>query len=71
MPKPARSAAHQLLQMFRIPGDHLVLVRRRALAEAHSHAAEPDRRDFQIAASQFALLYFFLLQKVKSNAGSY
>jgi hypothetical protein len=36
--------------------DHLLLVCRRTVAKAHSHAAEPDRRDFQIAFSKFALL---------------
>ena len=38
--------------------DHLLLVRGRAVAEAHAHAAEAEGRDFQVAASQFALLHF-------------
>ena len=38
-------------------GDHLLLVRRRAVAKAHAHAAEADGRDFQVALSEFALLH--------------
>ena len=38
-------------------GDHLLLVGRRAVAEAHPHAAEAESRDFQIAFSEFALLH--------------
>ena len=30
----------------------------RAVAKAHSHAAEPDGRDLQVAVSEFALLHF-------------
>jgi len=42
--------------------DHLLPVSgRRAVAVAHSHAAEPDRRDFQVAVSEFAFLHFQLL----------
>src|SRR6266496_1047288 len=37
--------------------DHLLLVLRRTVAKAHSHAAEPDCRDFQIALPKFALLH--------------
>ena len=40
-------------------GDHLLLVFGRTVAEAHSHAAEPDGRNFQVALSKFALLHFF------------
>jgi hypothetical protein len=36
---------------------HLLLVRRRAVAEAHAHAAEPQRGHFQIALSKFAFLH--------------
>ena len=35
----------------------VLLVDRRTVAEAHSHAAEPDGRDFQVALSKFALLH--------------
>ena len=38
-------------------GHHLLLVLGRSVAEAHSHAAQPDGRDFQIAVSKFALLH--------------
>ena len=38
--------------------DHLLLVHRRAIAEAHAHAAEAEGRDFQIAVSEFAFLHF-------------
>jgi hypothetical protein len=41
--------------------DHLLLVCRRAVRKAHSHAAEPDRRDFQVAFSEFAFLHSLLL----------
>jgi len=43
-------------------GDHLLLVRSRTEAEAHAHAAEPEGRDFEVAASQFPLLHFVLLR---------
>ena len=36
-------------------GNHLLPVTRRAVTEAHAHAAQPDGRDFQIAVSKFAL----------------
>ena len=39
--------------------DHLLLVCSRTVAEAHSHAAEPESRNFQVAFSQFALLHCF------------
>src|SRR5229473_2538118 len=38
-------------------GDHLLLVCRRTVAKAHSHAAEADRRDFEIAPSERSLLH--------------
>src|SRR5262249_47991748 len=38
-------------------GDHLLFIRRRAVAKAHSHTTEPERRHFQVAISQFALLH--------------
>jgi hypothetical protein len=37
--------------------DHLSLAAGRAVAVAHAHAAQPDRRDFQ-AASEFAFRHF-------------
>ena len=37
--------------------DHLLLVFGRTVGKAHSHAAEPEGRDFQIAFSKFALLH--------------
>ena len=37
--------------------DHFLLVFGRAVAEAHSHAAESDRGDFQAALPKFALLH--------------
>src|SRR3989441_6538859 len=37
--------------------DHLLLVRRRTVAKAHSHAAEADGRDLEIALSQRSLLH--------------
>jgi len=39
--------------------DHLLLVFGRAIGKAHSHAAEPKDRNFQIAFSKFALLHCF------------
>ena len=41
--------------------NHFLLVRRRSVAKAHSHAAESERGDFQIALSKLALLHLFLL----------
>src|ERR1700730_11752287 len=41
----------------------------RAVAKAHSHAAEPDRRDFQIALSKFALLHVQSLSKDRRRIG--
>src|SRR5580704_1926366 len=38
---------------------HFLLVFRWAIGKAHSHAAEPDGRNFQIAFSKFALLHCF------------
>jgi hypothetical protein len=37
---------------------HLLLIFGWAVGEAHSHAAETDRRDFQIAVSKFSLFHF-------------
>src|SRR6266550_469971 len=42
--------------------DHRLLVRWETVALAHPHAAEPQRRHFQIALSKFALLHWSLLQ---------
>jgi hypothetical protein len=38
--------------------EHLLLVSNRAVAKAHSHATQPESRNFQISASKFALLHF-------------
>ena len=43
--------------------DHLLLVCRRPVGKAHSHAAEPDSRDFQVAISKFALLHCVSFQE--------
>ena len=40
---------------------HLLLVFGRAVRKAHSHAAEPEGRNFQAALSKFALLHCFSL----------
>ena len=37
--------------------NHLQPVTRRAVTEAHAHAAQPDGRDFQMAFSKLALLH--------------
>src|SRR5437879_13788202 len=42
--------------------DHRLLVRWETVALAHSHAAEPDGRDFEVTLSQFAFLHWSLLQ---------
>jgi hypothetical protein len=42
-------------------GDHLRLVLGRAIGNAHSHAAEPDGRNFQAALSKFAFLHLLIL----------
>jgi len=47
-------------------GDRLRLVRF-AVVVAHSHAAEPDGRDFQIPVSKFALLHFLDVVVVRPN----
>jgi type II intron maturase len=39
-------------------GDHLLLVRSRTVAAAHSHAAEPESRNLKAAVSKFARLHF-------------
>jgi hypothetical protein len=39
-----------------VQGNHLLFVTRRAVTEAHAHAAQPDGRDFQITFSKLALL---------------
>jgi hypothetical protein len=49
--------------------DHLAFVRCRSVAIAHPHAAEPDRRDFQVAAPQSALLHFVLSFEASSQPG--
>ncbi len=38
--------------------DHRLPVSRWTIRSAHSHAAQPDRRDFQITISKFAFLHF-------------
>ena len=47
--------------------DHLLLVSRRTIRHAHSHAAEPEGRDFQIAFSKFAFLHCFSLRASLGN----
>src|SRR6266581_4131730 len=42
--------------------DHLLLVCGWTIGKAHSHAAEPDGRNFQAAFSQLALLHCFSLE---------
>src|SRR2546422_816975 len=42
--------------------DHRLLVRWETVALAHPHAAEPERRDLQVALSEFAFLHWSLLQ---------
>src|SRR5258708_2914655 len=37
--------------------DHLLLVWERSVGKAHSHAAEPESRDFQVTVSKCALLH--------------
>src|SRR6201982_945248 len=39
--------------------DHFLLVACRTVANAHSHTAEPESRDFQVAISKFAFLHCF------------
>src|SRR5262249_40205467 len=41
--------------------DHLLLVANRAVAVAHAHAAETERRDFQITFTECAFLHFEFL----------
>jgi hypothetical protein len=40
-------------------GNHLLLVWERSVAVAHPHAAEPDRRDFQVTVAECAFLHSF------------
>ena len=44
-------------------GDHLLLVSGRSITEAHAHAAQAHRRDFEPAGSEFALVHRFLPAK--------
>ena len=44
--------------------DHLPLVFRGTVSEAHAHAAEPDGRDFQAARSEFALLHHLSFEQL-------
>src|SRR6266568_4403674 len=39
--------------------DHLLLVCRRTVTKAHSHAAKPESRNFQVTISKFSLLHRF------------
>ena len=56
--------------------DHLLLVFRRAIGKAHSHAAKPESRNLQAALSEFALLHGFssgtgsLIFRLKSEAAT-
>src|ERR1035441_7120732 len=43
---------------------HLLLVFGRTVRKAHSHAAEPESRNFQAALSKFALLHCFSFETV-------
>ena len=38
-------------------GNHLLSVSRRTVTKAHSHTTEPERRDFQVAVAECALLH--------------
>src|ERR1700692_327071 len=40
--------------------DHFLLVACRTVANGHSHTAEPESRDFQVAVSKFARFHCFL-----------
>src|SRR5277367_3143531 len=42
---------------------HLLLVFGRAVGPTHTHASEPDGRNFQAAVSQFALLHCFSFER--------
>src|SRR4029077_19482814 len=44
-------------------GNHLLLVSGGAVREAHSHAAQAEGGDFQVAVSQFSLLHGDLLRR--------
>src|SRR5216684_9333604 len=50
--------------------DSRLLIDRRTVAKAQSHAAEPDGRDFQIAVSKFALLHCLLQRLLGRSSGS-
>ena len=47
--------------------NHLLLVAGRTVGMAHSHAAKPDGRGFQIAISKFALLHCFSFQAPRGS----
>ena len=48
--------------------DHLLPVCRRAVAEAHRHAAEPDGRDFQVVVSEPSLLHGSTMTLIASRS---
>jgi hypothetical protein len=56
---------HAALDRGAEQADHLAGVLRRAIAEAHAHAAEPERRDFESIAAECPFLHDCL-----SSAGS-
>jgi hypothetical protein len=49
---------HAAFDRFTYQSNHFVFVTGRAVGIAHSHATEPDGRDFQIAFTKFAFLHF-------------
>ena len=48
-------------------GDHLLLVPGGAQAEAHAHAAEPEGRDLEAAASEFPCFHLVLLRPFRGR----
>src|SRR4029077_12881041 len=45
--------------------NHFLLVACRTVARAHSHTAEPQSRDFQVAISKFAPTHYFSLTSMR------
>ena len=48
---------HTLFKCRSNQRNHLLLVLGRTIAKAHSHAAQPNGRDFQVTLTKFALLH--------------
>src|SRR6266566_7489526 len=68
-----RSATGHLLQAFGVPSPlhpifEVLLVCGRTVEKAHSHAAEPNGRNFQVALSEFALPQVFSDLTIRINA---